>query len=172
MERNNPDFIYDFFQIYECLTHPLSDYSQKQVAISNTNQLDLLKKDTLNGCRVSFFLFMITSDLKTHLQCATRHCEQPALIIYHHQWFCVLHALAKAKIRQLILEDEEEDQEETSTQQVQPIQTISPSTKEVPVVTASPDVVNVPFSKGESTNSCLADSNPKVLLFYFSFSIE
>ncbi|GAU48420.1 hypothetical protein TSUD_405500 [Trifolium subterraneum] len=67
----------------------------------------------------------------------------------------------RAKIRQLILEDEEDDQEETSTQQVQPTQTIPTSTTEVPVVIISPDVVNIPLSKGESTNSCLADSNPK-----------
>ncbi|GAU44896.1 hypothetical protein TSUD_137280 [Trifolium subterraneum] len=67
----------------------------------------------------------------------------------------------RAKIRQLVLEDEEDDQEETSTQQVQPTQTIPTSTTEVSVVTTSPDVVNIPLSKGESTNSCLADSNPK-----------
>ncbi len=34
--------------------------------------------------------------------CYSKRCNQLALVIYRHQWLCVVHALATARIRQLI----------------------------------------------------------------------
>jgi hypothetical protein len=36
------------------------------------------------------------------LECYFKGCNQQALVIHRRHWFCVVHALASARIRQLI----------------------------------------------------------------------
>jgi uncharacterized membrane protein YwaF len=47
-----------------------------------------------------FLLIMKTPD--SQLKCHSRRCNQQALIVHRRQWFCVVHALVSARIRQFI----------------------------------------------------------------------
>jgi hypothetical protein len=38
----------------------------------------------------------------TQLKCQQKRCNRRALVIHRRRWFCVVHALASARIRQLI----------------------------------------------------------------------